>query len=166
MPHEIGDDHISAICRVLVDYEVEFVIIGGVAARLHDTGYATIDVDICPSATDGNLENLAGALRTLSARLRVPGDPEGMPFYPHPDMLRGVTTMTLITEHGPLDLCFEPAGFPNGFKSLEANAITLIVGQVELSVASLDDVVVSKRAAGRPKDIAVLPLLEAHLRKE
>jgi len=48
-------------CRVLIDHGVDFVIIGGMAARLHDTGHPTIDVDICPSLDDANLSNLADA---------------------------------------------------------------------------------------------------------
>ncbi|MFV9673201.1 MAG: hypothetical protein ACNYZH_08240 [Acidimicrobiia bacterium] len=37
---------------------MEFLIIGGMAARLHDTGHATIEVDICPSGDDANLSDL------------------------------------------------------------------------------------------------------------
>ena len=77
MPPELGDDHVAAICRVLNDHDVEFVIIGGMAARLHDTGHTTIDVDICPSLDDANLSNHADALREVGARLRVEGDPAG-----------------------------------------------------------------------------------------
>ncbi len=72
--------------------------------------------------------------------------------------------MTLITDHGPLDLCFAPAGFPDGYNSLNERASIVVVGTVDLPVASLQDVVASKRAAGRPKDIVALPPLEAHLR--
>jgi hypothetical protein len=165
MPPELSDDHVAAICRVLVDHGVKFVIIGGMAARLHDTGHATIDIDICPSTDDANLSNLTDALQELGARLRVEGDPDGVPFDPHPDVLRQVAMMTLITEHGPLDLCFAPAGFPDGYASLSEHAETIVVGAVDLPVASLKDVVSSKRAAGRPKDIVALPPLEAHLRR-
>ena len=47
---ELDDDHVVGVCRVLRDHQVAFVIIGGIdhwgiAARLHDTGYATVDVD-------------------------------------------------------------------------------------------------------------------------
>ena len=63
------DDHVPTICRVLVDHDVEFVIIGGMAARPHDTGHATIDVDIRPSSDDPNLPNLADALQEFGARL-------------------------------------------------------------------------------------------------
>jgi len=163
MPPELSDDHVAAICRVLNDHGVKFVIIGGMAARLHDTGHTTIDVDICPSLDEVNLSNLADALRELGARLRVEGDPAGVAFDPHPAMLRDVEMMTLITEEGPLDLCFAPAGFPNGYDSLSEDASVIVVGAVDVPVASLRDVVTSKRAAGRPKDVVALPPLEAHL---
>lgn len=113
------------------------------AARLHETGHTTIDVDICPSLDDANLSNLADGLRELGARLRVEGDPAGVAFDPHPAMLRDVEMMTLITEEGPLDLCFAPAGFPNGYDSLSEHASVIVVGVVDVPVASLRDVTTS-----------------------
>ena len=165
MPSELSDDHVVAICEVLIGHGVEFVIIGGMAARLHGTGHATVDIDICPSTHDANLSNLSAALKELGARLRIEGDPAGVPFDPHPDVLRQAETMTLITEHGPLDLCAAPSGFPDGYDSLNEQASIIVLDTVDLPVASLQDVVASKRAAGRPKDIVALPLLEAHLRR-
>jgi len=141
MPSELSDDHVAAICRVLNDHEVEFVILGGMVARLHDTGHTTIEVDICPSLADANLSKLADALRELGARLRIEGDPAGVAFDPHPAMLRDVEMMILITEEGPLDLCFAPAGFPNGYDSLSEHASVIVVGAVDVPVASLRDVV-------------------------
>lgn len=160
MSLELSDDHVAEICRVLIDHGVQFVVIGGVAARLHDTGHATIDIDVCPATDEENLERLSVALRQLDARLRVEGEPDGIPFDPHPDSLRQVTTMTLITTNGPLDLCFQPAGFAHGYQSLTGNSVTIEVAAVEVPVASLADVVASKRTAGRPKDIVALPALE------
>lgn len=100
MSHELDNDHVVAICQVLTNHHVDFVIIGGIAARLHDTGYATVDVDICPARDENNLRNLASALKTLGARLRVSGDPDGVAFEPHPDMLGQMSTMTLLATHG------------------------------------------------------------------
>ena len=164
MPPELSDDHVAAICRVLNEHDVQSVVIGGMAARLHDTGHATVDVDICPSTDDANLDRLAAALVELGARLRVSGDPDGVPFEPHADMLRQVELMTLITEQGPLDLCFTPDGFPDGFSTLSKHASAVELAAIDVPVASLEDVVASKRAAGRPKDIVALPPLEARLR--
>jgi hypothetical protein len=165
MPPELSDEHVAAICRALIDHGVRFVVIGGMAARLHHTGHATVDVDICPSPDDANLARLTAALGDLGARLRVEGEPEGVAFEPHPDMLRPVDLMTLITDHGPLDLCFTPDGFPDGYASLSEHASVVEIGAVDVPVASLEDVVTSKRAAGRPKDVVALPALEARLRR-
>ncbi|MGH9274243.1 MAG: hypothetical protein ACRDZU_06320 [Acidimicrobiales bacterium] len=161
---EIDDERIAAVCRVLLEQGVEFVVIGGVAARLHDTGHATVDIDVCPSSSEVNLERLAAALRSMDARLRVEGEPEGVPFDPHPRQLRQMSTLTLVTTHGPVDLCFDPAGFANGFDALAPDQVVVVVSGVDVPVASLSAVVQSKRAAGRPKDIVALPALEVRLR--
>ena len=60
---------------MLLDHDVQLVIIAGMAARLHDTGHATVDVDICPSTDDADLARLAAAPVDLGARLRVSGIP-------------------------------------------------------------------------------------------
>ena len=164
MPPELDDDHVVAICRILADRGVEFVVIGGVAARLHETGHATVDIDVCPSRSKDNLIRLAQALKSLGARLRVEGDPDGVAFAPHQDMLANVTTMTLITCHGPLDLCFKPAGFADGYDVLVTRLVVMRRDDVDIPVASLEDVSCPS-TAGRPKDIAALPALEAHFRR-
>lgn len=165
MQPELNDDHVALICSVLHQHRVAFVVIGGVAARLHETGHSTIDVDICPSRTSENLRRLSQALVDLDARLRVEGVAEGLAFGRHPDALAKVTTLTLVTNAGPLDLCFAPAAFPDGYETLEEGAVTIEVGPVGVRIAALSDVIASKRAAGRPKDIIALPILEARLRE-
>lgn len=88
MPHELSEEHAAAIYQVLIDHGVEFVIIGGMAARLH--GHATVDVDICPAADDTNLDRPADALRLLDrarglngcARIALPPRPRtGTAWY-------------------------------------------------------------------------------------
>lgn len=163
MSPELDDDHVAAICRVLNDHDVAFVVIGGVAARLHDTGHATVDIDVCPADTTENLQALSAALAVLDARLRVEGEPDGVPFDPHPDALGQMTSLTLITNQGPLDIVFQPAGFDDGYTALASGAVTIEIADVPIPVASLSDVVESKRTAGRPKDIVALAALEAKL---
>jgi hypothetical protein len=161
----IDDERIAAVCRALARHGVHFVAIGGVAARLHDTGHATVDIDICPSSAEDNLERLAAALRSIDARLRVEGDPAGIPFDPHPRQFRQMSLLTLLTTHGPVDLCFAPAGFADGYDALVSGQVLVVVSGVSVPGASLADVAASKRAAGRPKDIVALPALEARLRE-
>jgi hypothetical protein len=50
-----------------------------------------------------------------------------------------------------------------GFEGLRARAHTIEVAGVPLRVATLDDIIRSKRAAGQPRDRAVLEILEKSL---
>ena len=68
MSHELDNDHVVAICQVLTNHHVDFVIIGGIAARLHGTGYATVDVDICPARDENNLSEAGRRLRDDRSR--------------------------------------------------------------------------------------------------
>ena len=52
MPPELSDEHLAAICRVLIDHDVQFVIIGGMEADSPPPGVPTVDVNICPSTDD------------------------------------------------------------------------------------------------------------------
>ena len=108
-------------------------------------GHATVGIDICASSVDENLERLANALRSIEPRLRVEGEPAGVAFDPHPQQLRQLSTLTLLTSHGPVDLCFAPAGFAQGYEALKGGQVLVVVGGVEVPVASLADVVAPPR---------------------
>lgn len=68
--------------------------------------------------------------------------------------------MNLTTAYGDLDLTFEAAGV-GGYDTWAANAERYEIGRLTIRVASLEDVVRSKRAAGRAKDLDALPELLA-----
>jgi hypothetical protein len=69
----------------------------------------------------------------------------------------------LVCADGELHSSFHPSGFADGYAQLAVNAHRLRVGDVEVVVADLADVIQSKESAGRPKDLRVLPLLYRHL---
>lgn len=85
--------------------------------------------------------------------------PEGLPFIWDEQTLMNQTTMTLETDLGRIDLLGEPMGAPT-FMELKANASSVSVGDVQVLVASIDDLISMKRAAGRPKDLAHIAELE------
>jgi hypothetical protein len=165
MPPELDDDHVVAICQVPADHRVEYVIIGGVAARLHQTGHVTVDVDICPSRTEANRARLATALHALGARLRAEGKPNAVALPSASGLARAGDDHD--PHHAPWTTrsVFAPAGFAGGYDDLVARSVVITAADTPLPVASLEDVVASKRAGGRPKDIVGLPALEAHLRR-
>jgi hypothetical protein len=72
------------------------------------------------------------------------------------------TMLNLVTDLGDIDVTIAPAGFPRGYDDLIDDSIAIDLGDgVMTRIASLDDVISSKRAAARAKDLAALPYLEA-----
>jgi hypothetical protein len=69
------------------------------------------------------------------------------------------TTWTYVTKHGNLDVALLPDG-ARGYDDLRrAATLERLADAVEVSVATLADVIRSKEAAGREKERAVLPAL-------
>jgi hypothetical protein len=154
-----------AVLQVLVERDVDFVVIGGIAARLRGAPLLTQDVDITPATDRPNLERLASALEELEARLRTAPQPDGVPFPFDPALLEIAKVWTLATRFGDLDLVVSPAG-TNGYTDVVRDADELRVAtdpELIVKVASLVDVIRSKEAAGREKDRATLPMLRRTL---
>jgi len=153
------------IIATLDRHGVAYILVGGYAAQLHGARRATYDIDIAPSTTADNLERLAAALKSLKARIRVDNVPDGLAFSCSAESLRGIQMLNLQTCAGDLDLTFTPAGFPQGFTELERDAESYSIAGVTISVAALEDVIKSKEAAARPKDLDALPELIRIARK-
>jgi hypothetical protein len=155
----------QAILEVLDRNDVHYVLVGGLAAVLHGAVHVTTDVDIVPEEGRANLERLSAALRELGARIRVAGEPDGVPFDHGADSLARVRIWNLTTALGDLDVTFEPSG-TRGYDDLRRDAVTLALRNVPVPVASLADVIRSKEAAGRPRDRAALPALRELLTRQ
>ena len=143
---------------VLADAQVRFVIVGGLALTIHGSAYVTFDLDFCYARDRENLSRLAKALRAYNPRLR--GAPEGVPFLFDEETLRGGLNFTLTTDLGDIDLLGEVSGIGDYAASLAASTPVELFG-TNFDVLTLEALIISKRAAGRPKDLQVLPELEA-----
>jgi predicted nucleotidyltransferase len=162
---ELPDFDPEALLRRLVEGGVEFVIVGGIAAVAHGSAYFTQDLDISYAPNEANLERLGKVLVALDARLR--GVTDEVPFVPDGRTLRRTRVLTLETPMGKIDLLAQPDGSPV-FKELRARADVVTIAGVEVHIASLDDLIAMKKAAGRPKDLVAVEELEAikRLRRE
>ena len=150
--------------QVLGAHEVDYVLIGGLAAVLRGSPAMTNDADIMPAPGAANLARLSAALTDLEARIRSHTDPDGIPFDPHPALLDSMATLNTTTRCGDFDVAFAPAGVA-GFAELRAASDLYDLAGQSVPVAALEDIIRSKEAAGRPKDHANLPILYA-LREE
>jgi hypothetical protein len=134
--------------RALQRIHLEAVLIGNAAAALQGAPVTTVDLDFLFRPTSHNvakLKKLAGELRAMVLR----------PYYPASDLYR------VVRDDDGLQLDF--MGTIHGIRSFAGvrdRATTLVIEDVPILVASLDDVIRSKRAARRPRDLAVLDILE------
>jgi len=149
------------ICEILVEERVDFVVLGGFAAIVRGSSLPTQDIDVIPSRERANLDRLGRALTRMNAMIRISGDPvptkiDGAFLVNMPHMLN------LVTDFGEMDLTFTPAGSAGDFEGWSRNATPEeIEDGVTVLVASLDDIIDSKRAANRLKDQMALPYLES-----
>ncbi|HEX2383492.1 MAG TPA: hypothetical protein VHI95_12695 [Acidimicrobiales bacterium] len=144
--------------RALHDGGVEFVLIGGVAARLHGSPSLTRDVDICYARDLANLERLTGVLQRLNVRLR--GVDDDVTFILDVRTLQAGASFTFATDLGDIDVLAIPAGV-TGFDDLARSAEVVELDGFTVRVATLDDLIRMKRATGRAKDAAEVEILSA-----
>jgi len=155
----------DALLEVLERHRVLYVVIGGLAAELRGSPYATRDVDVTPARSRENFRHLAEALTELGAKLRVPDLDEPVEVPLDENSFQQGTTWTYVTVHGYLDVALLPDG-TRGYDDLKRSATREhLTDTLTVSVADLADVIRSKEAAGREKDRAVLPILRQVLER-
>ena len=148
----------ATILRRLIDADVRFVLIGGMAAIFLGSTSVTQDLDICYARDKENLVRLAGVLKALAARPR--GVDRRLRTVLDAQTLRNGSNFTFETNAGPLD-CLGEASGGFDYAKLAPNATTESFEGMSVPVVSLDDLIRMKRAAGRPKDLIEIENLAA-----
>ena len=144
--------------KSLTAEKAEFVIIGGLAVSFHSSGYITKDLDFCYLRTPQNLKKIVVAFAPYKPRPR--GFPEDLPFTWDERTLQNGTNFTLTTTIGDIDLLGEVAGVGN-YEAVKRESLLTNLYGCDVRVLTLEGLINAKRAAGRTKDLLVLPELEA-----
>ena len=155
---------IQAILRELVEGEVRFLLIGGVAVGYHGHVRATKDVDVVPAPDRENLERLAEVLRGLEAEVEGADDfDEGeLPDPLDPATLELGGNWVLSTRLGRLDVMQWIGDLPL-WERLAPGALEDRIAGLPIRIVSYEDLLKLKELAGRPEDVADLQRLrEAH----
>jgi len=142
---------ILSIATAIRDEKLEVILVGNAAAALRGAPVTTDDFDFMFRPTPRNLDKMARVAQALGATVSQPEYPISR-FYRISNLEVGL----LIDMMGRLDGV-------KSFESLRSRAEEIFFGDVSLKVADLRDVIKSKRAARRPKDLATLPVLEETL---
>src|ERR1700741_3414727 len=145
------------ILTALRSANVSFIIIGGVAATVHGSARLTSDVDIVYERSRANIGRLVEALAPLSPDLR--GAPPGLPFRFDEETVRRGLNFTLTTDSGAIDVLGEIAGIGD-YDAVQAVSEDVSLYSANYRCINLDALIISKRAAGRPKDLEAVAELE------
>jgi predicted nucleotidyltransferase len=149
---------LERLLAALTKAGVEFIIVGGVAARAHGSSRLTDDIDISYARTTENLARVVKALAPLEPYPR--GAPAGLPFEWSVARLRAGMNFTLTTSAGAIDLLGEITG-GGQYSDLLPHALTITIFGRDVQLLDLPWLIRVKRAAGRSKDFEVIAELEA-----
>jgi len=147
----------AELLKVLAAGQVDFVLVGGVAAAAHGSPRSTQDLDIVYSRGSENLRRIANTLAPHHPYLR--GAPPGLPFRFDRETLQKGLNFTLTTDLGWIDLLGEIAG-AGTFEDLLPHTLEVGVFGIVCRVLDLETLIQAKKAAGRVKDFEGIAELE------
>ena len=139
---------LARVARLLEKHGLETVLIGNAAAALQGAPVTTVDLDFLFRKTPANLKKLKALAAELGAVILKP-------YYPVSGLFR------IVRDSDGLQLDFMSAiDGVRSFEGLRSRALRVRFGEAAIHVAALADIIKSKKAAGRPRDLAVLATLE------
>ena len=142
------------VATALTDARLEAILIGNAAAAIHGAPVTTVDFDFMFRATSTNLNKLKRFAALIEAVIL-------RPYYPVSSLYR------VMNEDRGLQVDFMPS--IHGIKSfnrLRSRAQHIEIGGSKVWLASLEDIITSKKAAGRKRDKAVLEILEKTMHEQ
>ena len=150
------------VIRSLDGAGVDFIIVGGLAATIHGSARLTQDIDFVYARTEPNVARLVDAFAPYDPYLR--GAPAGLPFEWSTATVQRGLNFTLTTTIGDIDLLGEIVG-GGDFDALAEDSVTVALFGCRCRCLDLPDLIRTKRAAGRPKDLEAIAELEALLQE-
>jgi predicted nucleotidyltransferase len=150
------------ILNQLHDHHVDFVIVGGVAAALHGGSRVTFDLDVVPSLSSPSWQAVVDLLWSLGARPRIPEPRErirDIACVRQWQRDKGMLALNFRTSDSRIevDLLVSES---DRIDELRSRAVTVTLDDRTFHVASIDDLIAMKQAAGRPQDLLDIAQLQ------
>jgi len=141
------------LLRLLNAHRVEFVIIGATAFPIHGYARATLDIDIFIRPEPQNATQVLEALRDFG--------------YDVSDItLEDLLTKKVLIRQYLVETDIHPFVTGATFDQIWENRVSGTYGNEKVFYASLDDLITMKQAAGRPKDLEDLKILQTLKQKK
>ena len=141
-------NHLQSVFASFQSHDVRYVVIGGIAAVLHGVPRATFDLDILIEATTRNAERLLQALRAAGLGTADLVDAQGVL----------ANEITVFNDRVRIDVQTSTPGLT--FQDAWNQRVIMDFQGQKFYVASRVDLIASKRAAGRPRDLEDVRVLE------
>jgi hypothetical protein len=143
-----GDSILNKIAAELDKVKLEVIMIGNAAAALHGAPVTTLDIDFMFRENPANLQKLKRLAKNIGGIIL-------RPYYPVSSLYR------LVSDNSGIQLDFmSKVHGVKSFPGLRSRSTKINFGKNSLLIASLDDIISSKQAAARERDLAVLPVLK------
>ena len=136
------------VAKLMERHGLDAILIGNAAAALQGAPLTTLDIDFLFRKTAPNMARLKALARDLDAVIL-------RPYYP----VSGLYRLARDEDGMQIDFMTVIDGI-RSFEGLRKRARRILLADTNLVVADLSDIIKSKRAAGRPRDLAVLDVLE------
>jgi hypothetical protein len=154
------EGNLLARLRHLCEYQIEFIIVGGLAAVLNGAPIQTFDIDVVYSLDPANIDRIVAYLEFLDAVYRIQPERRLRPTWSH---VAAGGHLNLITRLGPLDL-LGTIGQGLGYSELLPDSNEMDIGQgIRVRVLNLETIIAVKEQLASEKDLAVLPVLRRTL---
>lgn len=160
---------IPDILRALTDAKVQFVLVGGFAVQLHGFVRTTIDLDLVLAMDDDNLSRFIDVAKQFNLTPVIPVSIESLKSASQIDRWHREKGMLAFALREPqaagsvLDVLVRPE-VP--FETLQRDAVFVKLFERDVKIASIANLLVMKRIAGRPKDRIDIEALEKIQRGE
>ncbi|VGO22741.1 DUF6036 family nucleotidyltransferase [Pontiella sulfatireligans] len=151
-------DDLSDIIERLVESEVDFVLVGGLAAVTHGSSMTTQDIDICCDFSSKNLLRIQAALAGLHPVHRM--TTHQVPLELTETNSQALKNLYLDTDWGQLDCLGEILGL-GSFEEVKQRSETIVLDGMECLILRIDALITAKEAMSRPKDIETIKQLKA-----
>ena len=138
---------IEDLLKSLNAHKVEFVIIGATAFPIHGYARATLDIDLFIRPEPGNARRVLDALRDFG--------------YDMTEItLEDLLTKKVLIRQYLVETDIHPFAAGVTFDQVWEKRISGTFGKEKVYYASLDDIIIMKESAGRPKDLEDLKVLK------
>lgn len=160
---------IPDILRALTDANVQFVLVGGFAVQLHGFVRTTIDLNLVLAMDDDNLSRFIDVAKQFNLAPVIPVSIESLKNASQIDRWHREKGMLAFALREPqaagsvLDVLVRPE-VP--FQTLHKDAVVAKLFERDVRIASIENLLIMKRIAGRPKDRLDIEALEKIQRGE